>query len=240
MFSLVLRACSPFFQSIDDYSTRWIIASFTRLLRFLGAVIATVLPAFYIAAISFNYEIIPLRLLLKIGEFRENVPFPPLVEALMMELTLEMLREAGIRLPKPIGKTVGIVGGIVIGQAAVQAGIVSNAMVIVVSLTAIASFIIPNYDMSSAIRIVRFPLMILASLFGVLGIFVGLSVIIGHLLKLESLGTPYGNPISPLRLTDWKDTFIRLPLWKMTTRPTGAKAIQSIRMGINRRKKDDK
>lgn len=145
-----------FFKSIDDYSSRWIVASFIRLMRYFGFIIAIFLPATYIAIISFHFEVIPLKLLLSLGASRERIPFPPYIEAFIMELTLEMLREAGIRLPAKIGQTVGIVGGIVIGQAAVEAGIVSNIMVIVVAVTAIASFIIPNYEMGSAIRIVRF------------------------------------------------------------------------------------
>jgi spore germination protein len=230
---------TSFFQSIDDYSMRWMIASFLRLQRFVGFFIAAFLPAIYIAVISFNYELIPLKLIFSIGESRERVPFPPLAEAMIMEITIEMLREAGIRLPAPIGQTVGIVGGIVIGQAAVQAGIVSNIMVIVVALTAIASFIIPNYDMASGIRLIRFPMMFIASMFGIVGIVIGLMVFIAHLLTLESLGIPFGSPLAPVRFSDWKDTFVRLPLWKMVDRPKGVHAIQSKRMGNNRQRGDD-
>ncbi|WP_409342102.1 spore germination protein [Paenibacillus sp. MBLB4367] len=222
-----------FFQSVDDYSTRWLVATFIRLLRLLGFIIAIFLPAVYISVISFNYEVIPLKLLLSIGESRERVPFPPIVEALLMEVTLEMLREAGVRLPAPIGQTVGIVGGIVIGQAAVQAGIVSNIMVIVVAFTAIASFIIPNYDMAAAIRLLRFPMMLISYMFGIVGIVIGLMTLIGHLIALESLGMPYGIPFAPVRFADWKDTVVRLPLWRMIKRPHGTKAIQSRRKGTS-------
>jgi len=224
-----------FFQSVDDYSTRWLIASFFRMLRFVGFMAAVMLPAFYIALISYNFEIIPLKLLLSIGESRERVPFPPFVEAFMMEITLEMIREAGIRLPAPIGQTVGLVGGIVIGQAVVQAGFVSNIMVIVVATTAIASFIIPSYDMSSGIRLLRFPMMIIASLFGIVGIVIGFMTLIAHLVTLESLGTPYGSPLAPVRFADWKDTFIRLPIWKMVKRPKSTRAIKPDRMNNNRK-----
>jgi len=229
-----------FFQSVDDYSTRWLIASFIRLLRFLGFFIAAFLPAVYIALISFNYEIIPLELILSVGASRERVPFPPLVEAMMMEITLEMLREAGIRLPSPIGQTVGIVGGIIIGQTAVQAGIVSNIMVIVVASTAIASFIIPSYDMASAVRLLRFPMMLIASMFGMVGIAIGIMALIGHLIALESLGTPYGSPLAPVRFHDWQDTFVRVPLWKMQKRPQSGHPIQRRRVGGNRPKGDGK
>jgi spore germination protein len=213
---------TSFFQAVDDYSTRWLSASFLRLLRFLALFLALFLPSLYIAAISYNYEIIPLELLLTVGESRALVPFPPIFEALMMEIFLEMLREAGLRLPAPIGQAVGIVGGIVIGQAAVQAGIVSNIMVIVVSITAIASFIIPNYDMSTAIRLLRFPMMIMAALFGMVGIVIGLMMIIAHLISLESLNVPYGTPLAPVRFSDFKDTFFRLPMWTLNKRPHSA------------------
>lgn len=228
-----------FFKTIDDYSSRWMVASFIRLMRYFGFMVAIFLPAFYIAIISFHFEVIPLKLLLSLGASREKIPFPPYVEAFIMELTLEMLREAGIRLPAKIGQTVGIVGGIVIGQAAVAAGIVSNIMVIVVALTAVASFIIPNYEMGSAIRIVRFPMMILASLFGFVGLTVGFMILIAHFIALESLGTPYGSPIAPLRFPDWKDVFIRFPQWSIERRPLSTKAIQMKKANSNR-PKDDK
>ena len=218
-----------FFQTVDDYSTRWMIASFLRLLRLLAFFMAIFLPSAYIAALSFHYEIIPLNLLLTIGESRERVPIPPILEAVLMELAIEMLREAGLRLPAPIGQTVGIVGGVVIGQAAVEAGIVSNIMVVIVSLTAIASFIIPNPDMSESIRLLRFPMMIAASLFGLVGMVIGFMLIIGHLISLESLGTPEGSPFSPARLRDWKDTILRFPLWMMRTRPLSARPTQLTR-----------
>ena len=231
---------STFFQNVDDYGTRWLVSSFLRMLRFLAFFIALFLPSFYIALISYNYELIPVKLLLTIGESREKVPFPPIVEALMMEITLEMMRESGIRLPAPIGQTVGIVGGIVIGQTAVQAGIVSNIMVVIVAFTAIASFILPNYDMSSGVRLLRFPMMFITFMFGIVGIVIGMMLIMAHLVSLESLGTPYGTPFAPMRFSDWKDTFIRLPVWKMNKRPTGARAIQSDRQGSSRPKGDGK
>lgn len=229
---------SSFFQSVDDYSTRWVVASFLRLLRFFAFFFAVALPAFYIAMISFHYEVIPLDLLISVGESREKVPFPPILEALVMEIAIEMLREAGLRLPSPIGQTTGVVGGIIIGQAAVQAGIVSNIMVIVVALTAISSFIIPSYDMASAIRLVRFPMMIIASLFGMVGISIGIFTIAAHLIAMESLGTPYGSPIAPIQLTDWKDTWVRLPMFKMNKRPRSTDPTQLKRQRSSRKSDD--
>ncbi|MDN9010375.1 spore germination protein [Brevibacillus laterosporus] len=220
-----------YFQTVDDYSVRWFVASFIRLLRFLAFFIAILAPAIYIATVSFHYELIPLPLLLTIGESRERVPLPPILEAFIMEMVLEMLREAGLRLPAPIGQTIGIVGGIVIGQAAVSAGLVSNIMVIVVALTAIASFIIPNLEMSAGVRMIRFPMMVAASLFGMVGIIWGLMLVILHLLSLESLGTPYGASFSPLHFSELKDTFVRLPMWMMKKRPIELKPKQVDRQG---------
>ena len=224
-----------FLQSVDDYSTRWIAASLLRLLRFFAFMITLFLPSTYVAIISYNYEIIPLKLFLSIAESRVVVPFPPILEALLMEVTIEMMREAGVRLPAPIGQTVGIVGGIVIGQAAVQAGIVSNIMVVIVAATAIGSFIIPSYDMGTAIRMLRFPMMLLAAMFGITGIIIGAMTLIAHLISLESLGTPYASPLAPFRFADMKDSFIRFPLWKMITRPKSVRTIQSNRQGKTKR-----
>lgn len=225
---------TSFFQSVDDYSLRWMIASFVRLLRFAAFMIALLFPAIYISLISYNFEIIPLQLFVSIAESRERVPFPPLIEALMMEITLEMMREAGIRLPAPLGQTIGIVGGIIVGQAAVQAGIVSNIMVIVVASTAIASFIIPSYDMGTAVRLLRFPMMLMAAMFGIIGLVIGFMTIVAHLVSLESLRTPYGSPLAPFRWSDMKDTFVRFPLRSMRRRPKSTRAIQDVRVGRNR------
>ncbi|NIK78118.1 spore germination protein [Paenibacillus castaneae] len=224
---------TTFFQSIDDYNARWTIASFTRILRFFALFIALFLPSVYIALISFNYEVIPFQFILSIAETRARIPFPPIVEAIIMEIMLEMLREAGIRLPAQIGQTIGIVGGIIIGQAAVQAGLVSNIMVIVVSSTAIASFIIPIYDMGATIRLLRFPMMILAAMFGIIGIVCGAIVLVAHFVSLESMGTPYGSPLAPMRFPDMKDVFIRIPLWGMNKRPKSTGAVQTFRQGHN-------
>lgn len=174
---------------------------------------------------------------MSIAESRTRVPFSPVMEALLMEMTLEAMREGALRLPTPIGQTVGIVGGIIIGQAAVQAGIVSNIMIIVVAITAIASFIIPNYDMGAAVRLLRFPMMLSASLFGIVGLVIGWMTLIAHLISLESLGTPYGTPLAPFRFADMKDAFVRFPLWAIRSRSKGTGATQSIRQRKNHNKR---
>lgn len=208
-----------FFQTTDDYSTNWIHGTFLRLLRMFGILVAIFLPALYIAILTFHYYSVPLNLIIPLGESRVKVPFPPVIEALIMEITIEMLREAAVRLPTYIGTSIGVVGGLIIGQAAVEAGIVSNLMIIVVAATAIANFIIPNYDMSLSIRITRFAFMINAALFGIIGIVVSFAGFFAHLVCLESLGQPYFQPLMPFKLKDLKDTFFRLPLQLNYKRP---------------------
>ncbi|MFT4141210.1 MAG: spore germination protein [Bacillus sp. (in: firmicutes)] len=212
-----------FFKNIDDYGFKWYIASFMRALRFISFFISVFLPAIYVAAISYNCEIIPIQLLLSVAESRAKVPFPPILEAGLMLLSLELMREAAIRLPTPIGVTIGIVSGTIIGQAAVQAGIVSNIMVIVIGITALASYSIPSYDMGITVSVLRLPLMILASCFGLIGITVGWMILLAHLINLKSLNIPYGIPIVPLNfLTLLKDSLLRLPIkWIQKKRNEG-------------------
>ena len=151
------------------------------------------------------------------------MPLPPIFEALLMELIFELLREAGIRLPSRVGQTIGIVGGLVIGDAIVKAGLVSYTMIIVVALTAIASFLVPSNDMSSAVRILRFPLMVLAAIFGYVGISFGIIITFVHLCQLHSFHTPYLSPLAPMRIKDMKDSFVRFPIWSFWERPHDSK-----------------
>jgi spore germination protein KA len=182
------------------------------------------LPAVYIAIVSFHFEVIPFGLILLIKASLEDIPYPPLFEALLMELTIELIREASIRLPTRIGSTIAIVGGLVIGDAVVKAGLVSNLMIIVVAVTAIAAYIVPSNEMSAAVRILRFPFMVAAATLGFLGIVFGFLLLIFHLCRLYTFGSPYFAPIAPLNLQDLKDAFIRAPFWKMNTRPKDVNA----------------
>ncbi|UYY96938.1 spore germination protein [Peribacillus frigoritolerans] len=207
-----------FYQSPDDYNSRWMPGTFVRALRLVSFIISIGLPAFYISVIAFNFEVLPDDLLLPVKNSIYKIPFPPLVEVFIMELTIELIREAGIRLPSRIGQTIGIVGGLVIGDAIVRAGLISNVMIVVVALTAISSFVIPNHEMSASVRLLRFPFMILAASFGFVGMVFGFMVILSHLCKLESFGTPYFAPLAPFKLKDLKDTFLRLPAWTLNTR----------------------
>jgi spore germination protein KA len=207
-------------QAAEDYYQKWPMASFTRMLRYLFLVIALLGPASFIAVTTYHQEMIPTQLLLSIMSAREGVPFPAMVEALLMEIAFEALREAGVRLPKPVGQAVSIVGALVIGEAAVQAGLVSPILVIVVAVTGIASFVIPMFPLALALRLLRFPMIILAGSFGFYGVALGLIALSVHLASLRSFGVPYMAPTMPATPTDFKDLFIRVPWWALVNRPT--------------------
>lgn len=206
-------------QSADDYHENTYIVSLIRFSRYVCLIISALFPSIYIAITSFHPGILPTTLALSIAGARAGVPFPAFLEAVAMEVTLEILEEAGKRLPKVIGQTVSIVGGLVIGQSAVQAKIVSPIMVIVIAFTAIASFTIPDYSLNLASRILRIPFMILATTLGAFGISIGVLYILGYLCSLENLGMSYMEPITPYRLRDWKDTIIRAPYSTFGKRP---------------------
>lgn len=208
-----------FIQVSEDYYHHYIISSFIRLLRYVALILTLIVPAFYIALTTFHQEMIPTTLLVSIAAQRESVPFPAFVEAFFMELIFEILREAGIRMPRAVGSAISIVGALVLGQAAVQAGIISAFIVIIVSITAIASFAIPNYEMSNAIRLIRFAFMILSASFGLFGIYIGLILLTLHLNKLKSLGLPYMTPLAPAHANENKDSILRFPMWAMKYRP---------------------
>lgn len=211
-------------QASEDYYGRFMISTAIRWIRFLFLVIALFLPSLYIALLTFHQELVPSTLLYSVASSRETVPFPAIIEALLMEVAFEGLREAGVRLPRPVGQSVSIVGALVIGQAAVQAGIVSAPMVIVVSITGIASFIIPSFSQAVAIRMLRFPMMFLAGSLGLYGILLGVLFIMSHMCRLRSFGMPYLSPLAPLQFSDFKDVLVRAPWWSMTNRPEeGAK-----------------
>jgi spore germination protein len=219
-FSIIVPATLPtLFQTPDDYYQRWVNSSMLRIIRFFAIFIGIILPAIYVAVTSFHTSIIPTRLAYSIAASREGVPFPAFVETFIMEFAMAFLIEAVVRLPKAIGSSIGIVGGLIIGQAAVSAGIVSPIMIIIVSITAIASFITPNYEVSSALRLARFFLIITASIVGLYGIALGLIIILIHLVKLKSFGIPYLAPLVHPHMTDFKDIFIRAPLKKFKNRP---------------------
>ncbi|WP_453990045.1 spore germination protein [Bacillus nitroreducens] len=217
------------FQSPEDYYERWMIGSLIRILRYVAAFLAVFLPGLYISLVSFHQGMIPSKLAFSLAASREGLPFPAIIEALLMEATLELLREAGIRLPKTIGQTIGIVGGLVIGEAAVQAGIVSPVTVVIVALTAVSSFAIPTYSAGIAFRILRFFIMLAAGALGLYGIILIYIMINIHIARLTSFGIPYSAPFAPTFYHDWKDLFIRAPLTAQHKRPQHLQTVDDTR-----------
>lgn len=207
-------------QADEDYYERFWFATFIRWLRYLFATMALLGPSLYIAITTFHQEMVPTSLLLSIAAAREEIPFPALIEALIMEAFFEALREAGLRLPRPVGQAVSIVGALVIGQAAVQAGLVSAPVVIIVASTGIASFTFPRFNLGIALRLLRFPMMVLAGIGGLFGIIVGTMALSVHLAALRSFGVPYLQPLAPLTWGSLKDVLMRAPQWMQSKRPS--------------------
>ena len=206
-------------QAVDDYYERFIYTTFIRWVRYVLFNFSLFMPSLYVALTTYHPKLIPAPLLISIAAARDSVPFPAIVEAFLMEFMFEGLREAGIRLPKAIGPAVSIVGALVIGQAAVQAGIVSTPMVIVVATTGIASFAIPRYNLGTAFRMIRFVMLILAGIFGLYGIVIGFIALVIHLVNLRSFGVPYFSPVAPQIPEHLKDVLVRAPRWSLTYRP---------------------
>jgi len=222
-----------FFQTPEDYYGRYWVGSFLRLLRYLAVFIAVLTPALFVALLTHNQELIPTRLLITFAYQKEGTPFPTAVEAMLMGFIFEILKEAGTRLPKIIGQTVSIVGALIIGEAAVSAGLASPAMVIVTALTAIAGFTVASVEMNDPIIIIRLTLTLLSAVLGFWGIFIGLSFFLGHLVSLRSLGIPYMTPLAPVQIEDLDDVLFRAPLWTMQKRPRFLSKINQIRQGKN-------
>ena len=218
-FALIIPAVfARLLASPEDNYVRTYYATFIRLLRYAAFALALLGPSLYIAITTFHQEMIPTPLLVTIAASRAEVPFPAVVEALLMEITFDLIREAGERLPRYISQALSIVGVLVIGQTAVQAGLVSQSMVIVVSITAIASFTIPKLDMSRSVRLLRFPIMILAATLGIFGLIMGILVILIHMTSLRTYGVPYLSPFAPLTPEDWKDMVLKFPVWAIRKR----------------------
>ncbi|MCP1136244.1 spore germination protein [Paenibacillus polysaccharolyticus] len=196
-------------QTPEDYYQMFFFSTFIRCLRYVFVCIALLAPSAYIAVLSFHQEMIPTTLMLSISKSREEIPFPALIEALLMEITFEALREAGTRLPKQVGAAVSIVGALVIGEAATSAGLVSSPMVMIVAITGIASFLIPRFTLGLSIRLLRFPIMLLSGNLGFLGLILGVIAIVIHLSKLHSMGHPYLAPVAPMNRSIFKDFLLR-------------------------------
>lgn len=205
------------FQNPDDYYARPFFASAIRWLRLLGFILSIYLPGIFVSLTAFHPELFPTQLLVSVAAAREGIPFPVALEALLMLSLFEILREAGLRMPRSLGPAVSIVGALVIGQAAVSAGLVGAPMVIVVAATAIASFLVVPYADTGAL--LRFVMTVVAGFLGLFGMVVIQLEILSNLAALRSLGVPYLSPVAPLNIRGLKDTLIRAPLWAMDSRP---------------------
>ena len=205
-----------FFHTVEDYNARTISANFIRFLRFLSVLVVITLPSIYLTLIKYNGELIPVEFVVPVVQSRIGISLSPFMEILILELLMEILREGGLRLPSKIAQTLSIVGGIIVGNAAVQSNMVSPTTLLVIGITIIASFAVPTVDMSLSIRLLRFPMLFLANSMGIMGVATGYTLLIIHLSSLENFGVPYME----FNKDDLKDTFTRAPLWKMNTRPS--------------------
>ena len=224
---------NSFIKTSDDYYNRCEVASFARILRYFAVFFALTLPGLYLAVTNFHTQVLPTPLLLSFWEARIGVPFPAALEVVLMELSFELLREAGVRLPGAMGNTIGIVGGLIIGQAAVDANLVSPIVVIVVAFTALCSFSIPNEEFAFSFRILKFYMILLSAWLGFFGFLLGLYTILIHLSKLKSFGIPYMMPFVGADLNgyqDKRDSIWRAPLKAMTRRPIYAKEKERVRL----------
>lgn len=224
---------NSFIKTSDDMYNRWEIASFGRMIRYIASFFAMTVPGLYLAVTNFHTQVLPTTLLLSFAAARQGVPFPAVVEVLLMEIAFELLREAGVRLPGAMGNTIGIVGGLIIGQAAVEANIVSPIVVIVVAFTALCSFAIPNEEFATAFRLLKFGFIFLCAWLGFYGFLYGLLFLLIHLSTLKSFGIPYLMPFVGADLNgyeDERDSLIRQPLFWLSRRPVYAKRNQRIRL----------
>lgn len=204
-------AFADLFQSPEDYYARSTTTVMVRLLRIIGFVLATMLPALYISVISFDLEILPVALSLPVATFRAGIPFSPVIETLLMVLIVDILQEGSTRIPAKIGQTVGVVGGFILGQAVIQAKLVSPLLVIVVATSVIGSFSLPNYELNALVRLIRYLFILGAATLSGVGVAIVWSALFIHMSSLEILGIPYLRPIAPLRLQDHSDFIYHSP-----------------------------
>lgn len=219
-FALIVPAVfNQFYQTSEDYLSRFIMSSIIRFIRFVALLFSLTFSSLYITVLSFHPEMIPAQFMVAASSGRSGVPFPVVVEVLLMEIAMEILREATIRMPQQVGGALSIVGVLVIGQAAVSAGFVSPITVVIIALSTIGSFATPSYNAAIAFRMLKFPLIILSGMVGLLGLAIGLMFIVNHMLSLRSFGVPYFTPLSPWNKEGAKDSFIRAPLRWFKERP---------------------
>ena len=231
-YALILPSSfNGFMESSEDWYHHFEMASFLRILRYLALMTAVLLPGLYLAVIRFHTQILPTNLLLSFAEAREGVPFSSVVELVFLELSFELIREAGVRVPGSLGNAIGIVGGLIIGQAAVSANLVSPIVVMIVALTALGGMVIPNEEFASAFRLLKYVFLFLGGYLGIFGIVLGIYLTAVHLSGLLSFGIPYLLPFvkkSPIK--DVGDGILRLPFRKRRIRPLYARQEQSLRL----------
>ena len=204
-----------FFQTEQDRTSNWMLATMLRLLRYFCMFVTLLLPALYVAVVTFHPETLPVKLAESIAAAKQEVPFSAVFEVLIMLVAFEVLQEAGLRLPGPIGQTVSILGGLVVGSAAVEARIVSPAVLVAVALAGIAGYTAPSQDFAGALRLWRFGLTLLASVAGLLGVVLGCGGLVYHLAGLESFGVPYLTAAAvvraPIPFEKLRPTFLKTP-----------------------------
>ncbi len=222
------------FHTSEDIAVRWPLGSFLRLIRLVGLFCATWLPGLYIAITLFHNEMLPTELLHSIAVSKESVPFPTVVEVLIMEISFELIREGGIRVPTAIGQTLGIVGALILGQAAVSAGLVSPLLVIVVAMTGLGSFAIPNYTLGLAVRLERFLFIFAGAFLGFYGISLMIALLSYVACSMKSFGVPFFSPIAPKTKMN-RDVILRLPIWTQKNRPDEFNTLNRKRQGNNQK-----
>ncbi|WP_082197979.1 spore germination protein [Bacillus sp. FJAT-26390] len=221
---------SQFYQTVEDYTERFVLMSSIRFARLIALMFSLIFPSIYVSIISFNPELIPTEFAVAVAGGRAGVPFPAVIEVMIIEISMEVLREATIRLPQQVGGALSIVGVLVIGQAAVAAGFSSPITIVIIALTTIGSFATPAYNAALALRLLRFPLIIMAGTFGLYGVMIGLILIANHLLSMKSFGVPYLSPLIPAEIQGFKDLLVRGPLWAMSKRPSFLQPVDPTRM----------
>lgn len=224
---------NSFIQVSEDRFNRFQIVSFQRMIRYASVLLTLLLSGIYLAVINFHTQILPTDLLLSFAEARKGVPFPSLLEVLFMEVAFEMIREAGVRMPGPLGGTIGIVGGLIIGNAAVDANLVSPMSVVIVALSALSSFAIPNDEFSSPFRLLKYGFIFLGGTLGVFGVVLGIYALLGHLSGLTSFGIPYLTPFVGPDINQYHDkrnAMVRAPFLWLRKRPVFSQRDQRVRL----------
>lgn len=233
---LVPVVFNQFYQTFDDYLSRFLMGSFARIVRMIALIFSLIFPSLYVSLISFNPELLPTEFAVAVAGGRAGVPYPAVVEVLLIEIAMEVLREATVRMPKQVGGALSIVGVLVVGEAAVNAGLASPITVVVIALTSIGSFATPAFVAAFALRMLRFPILIMAGIFGLFGVVIGSIFIFNHMLSLKSFGVPYMSPVSPGNAQGFKDVIIRSPLWWMPLRPSFLQPANRVRLGASSNK----